>query len=115
MTALPLTSKINTMAIKITDFRTLTAKFGDGYEQTRPDGINNEVSTWTITYEALTDSEKATVLSFLSLVKGSGIITWTPPGESEKKFKLDIEQPPTQTFKASGITDITMTLREVFA
>jgi phage-related protein len=32
-------------------FRTLSARFGDGYEQTAPDGINNKLESWPLTFE----------------------------------------------------------------
>ena len=37
--------------------RLLTAQFGDGYEQRMPDGINHNPIRWSLTWNALTNSE----------------------------------------------------------
>lgn len=77
-----------------TEFNTLEAPFGDGYEQSAPAGLNSERQTWNLSWSALTESEKDQILSFLRSQGGYKTFLWTPPGESSdkkwrcKKFKL---------------------------
>jgi phage-related protein len=67
--------------------RTLLAQFGDGYSQRAPDGINNIVDEWDITWIPLNHTDKNTVTQALDQVGGWGVLTWTPPGDtSSKKF-----------------------------
>ena len=61
----------------------VSAKFGDGYEQRRPAGINTQHHMWTLTMRNI-DGETATeVVAFLSARNGVEIFNWTPPRTSE--------------------------------
>ena len=86
--ALPLTTYIAQGSTVTYRNRVLQAKFGDGYDQTAPDGINNIVADWSIRYDNLTTSEKTTLLTALNAVGSWDYLTWTPPGETSKKFKV---------------------------
>lgn len=69
-------------------FSVRTAKFGDGYEQASPDGINNKISEWSVTYvghrilDGLADIE-----SFLDRHAGATSFLWTPPNGTEGLFR----------------------------
>lgn len=59
-------------------FRTLKAQFGDGYQQTAPDGINNKVENWPLTFEG-TSAKIAPIKAFLESKQGTQSFLWTPP------------------------------------
>lgn len=66
------------------EFRMLTSKFGDGYSQESPDGINNETQTWSVVVSgrpALVDP----VLAFIRARKGQ-VFQWKPPGASALEY-----------------------------
>lgn len=62
--------------------KVLEAKFGDGYSQRAPDGINSIDQTFRLKFTrspAVIDA----IRSFLRSKKGSISFTWTPPGDTE--------------------------------
>ena len=86
-TPLPVINKISRTDYKKTVMaKTLSAQFGDGYSQEAPDGINNIVRSYEITWAALTPSEKTSVEGFLESVGGWGRISWTPPYEETSRL-----------------------------
>jgi phage-related protein len=88
-TSLPLTTKISQDSSRKRTYRSLSAKFGNGYGQDAPDGINDVVDTWNVTYELLSQSDRDTLVSVLDTVKSWDYLTWTAPGDaSEKKWKV---------------------------
>ncbi len=88
-TALPLTTRIDQSSARERTYRTLTAKFGNGYGQSIPDGINNVVDTWSVSYSDLTQTERDLVMVALDAVRGWDYLTWQAPGDaSSKKWKL---------------------------
>ena len=86
--ALPLTSLISQGSSVSYKNRVLQARFGDGYDQTAPDGINNIVAEWNISYDNLTTAEKNSLVTVLNTVGSWDYLTWAPPGETSKKFKV---------------------------
>lgn len=71
------------------NFDTLVANFGDGAEQTAPNGINSERQEWQITWRALNTTQMQEVIDFFRTVKGTTSFTWTAFGETtEMKWKL---------------------------
>jgi phage-related protein len=64
-----------TGAIKL---RTLSAKFGDGYEQVAADGINNIEQSWPISILGLA-AEVTPARDFLNARQGYQSFFWTPP------------------------------------
>lgn len=65
-----------------------TARFGDGYEQVAPEGINNERQTWSVElWGHLQTDDMAAVRAFLRLRKTRGeSFFWTPPNEAQARF-----------------------------
>lgn len=59
-------------------FRVKTAKFGDGYEQTAEDGINNKTQSWPLTFTG-PKSRIAEIMVFLNAHKGATAFSWTEP------------------------------------
>ncbi|WP_247538435.1 phage tail protein [Ralstonia pseudosolanacearum] len=59
-------------------FRTLSAQFGDGYQQVAPAGINNRTSSWPLRFV----DGKARILeiqAFIDRHAGAKSFYWTPP------------------------------------
>jgi len=88
-TALPLTTLIDQGSSRKRQYRTLRAEFGNGYEQTAPDGINAVRDEWSISYSNLTGAERTTLVTALDTVQGWDVLTWTAPGDvTQKKWKV---------------------------
>ncbi len=88
-TAMPLTTHISQGSQRRVKQRTLQARFGDGYFQSAPDGINSIYEEWDVTWENLTVSERDTVITALLTVGATDYLTWTPPNDSApKKYQI---------------------------
>ncbi|MBF6029680.1 phage tail protein [Pseudomonas sp. P115] len=61
-----------------TTFRVKSAKFGDGYEQTAEDGINNKSESWPLTFTGQ-KAKIAQIKAFLNRHKGAIAFSWTEP------------------------------------
>ena len=76
------------------DVKVLETKFGDGYGQAAPDGINNIRRTYRFTWAGLSPSESGTIIAFLEGQCGAYAFDFIPPGETAlrrftcKKWKL---------------------------
>jgi phage-related protein len=53
--------------------------FGDGYTQQSPDGINYNLATWNLNWDALTTAEKTSIENFLEAAGGYATFQWTDP------------------------------------
>lgn len=60
-----------------TTFDVTKVKFGDGYSQEVPQGINNVMRTWDITVSGYT-SEIAPIVAFLDAHAGATRFLWKP-------------------------------------
>lgn len=111
--ALPLTDRIDQASARQRTYRVLSAQRGDGYSQEAPDGINNRVDNWQISYSNLTASERNTLVTALDAVGGWDYLTWTANGDStEKKWKVTADGWSEQT---NGLHyNVSFTLRQVF-
>lgn len=69
-------------------YSVLEAKFGDGYKQVAPNGINNKRLTWSITYKNLDEDTFATVMDFIDSLKGSEPFYATPRGSVQQVWQL---------------------------
>lgn len=110
---LPLTSLISQGSTRKRRNRVLIAQFGDGYDQTAPDGINSIVDEWSITYENLTSSERTTLLAALDSAGSWDTITWTPPGDTSKKWKVTADG-VSEMPMAGDLYTVSFALRQVF-
>ncbi|HDR9153778.1 TPA: phage tail protein [Burkholderia vietnamiensis] len=70
-----------------TKLRVRKAQFGDGYEQTVPDGINSRVLSYAVQFVGGADTISA-ILAFLDAHVGIGFY-WTPPLRQQLLFKCD--------------------------
>ena len=65
-----------------------TLKFGDGYEQRTPDGINTNLLKISLTYDNRDEAESTAIAHFLNERGGSEAFVYLPPSpySSMKKF-----------------------------
>lgn len=67
--------------------RIKNVKFGDGYEQTIPDGINNDLLVLNLTFELKSTQEATAILHFLRTRKGSESFVFVAPPPFGKSFR----------------------------
>ena len=60
-------------------------KFGDGYDQRGPKGLNNEMDSYPLTFR-LPDADIDIILEFLRSHKGYIAFQWTPPDRETGVF-----------------------------
>lgn len=93
-------------------FRTRKAQFGDGYSQAVADGINARLQTWPVRITADSATISA-VKSFLDSKAGHQSFTWTPPGESQARWRAG-EYTFTPEPDAIGYATLSVTFEQVF-
>ena len=114
-TALPLPNKITIESDKSVNFREMSAQFGDGYQQVAPNGINNKIDSWSITWAPLSSSEKTTVESVLNTNGSWGILQWTPLGETvAKNFRMTKDGYSRKSLNRGNLFSISCKLVQVF-
>ncbi|MBD8531579.1 MULTISPECIES: phage tail protein [unclassified Massilia] len=67
-------------------FRVLKAQFGDGYQQTAADGINNKSQSWPLSFTGAA-SKIAPITAFLDTCGGWQSFYWTPPLGAQGFYK----------------------------
>lgn len=70
------------MAQKTSKPRVRDIKFGDGYSQTRPDGIHNNPKEWVLNFTDLTEVEATQIELFLDTMAGYRTFLWKSPDGS---------------------------------
>lgn len=87
------------------------ADFGDGYVATAPDGINAVKEVWRLLFENAKLTDGNAIRAFLK-GKAGATFTWTPPGGSEKRWRLlgDVAMPRT----GPTTVNLTCTFEESF-
>lgn len=110
--AMPVVSKISIESTRKVSFNKIAAKFGDGYEQSAPNGINNKIDSWDITWGGLSSSEYQTIMTALTSIGAWGTITWTPCDETvQKKFRIDGD---IATNREGSLYKVSCNIRQVF-
>lgn len=104
---LPLQNLISLDSSIEVKYATLSAQFGDGYEQVAPLGINRKSKVWNITYRNMNPANAATILNFLDSVEGYLTIYATPRGETEQKWRLVPDSLQIQHYAESKFTNET--------
>lgn len=89
-----------------------SAKFGDGYEQRMPAGINTRPRSYAITLVGI-PADLDAAEAFLASCNGVSAFDWTPPGDAAGKF---VARKWTLTYDGTaGIGgSLTSTFEEVF-
>jgi phage-related protein len=67
-----------------TNPRVFAAKFGDGYSQRRPAGINNLDQSWNLPFQNIAINTANDIETFFRSKNGSVSFTWIPPGETSE-------------------------------
>lgn len=90
-----------------------TTRFGGGYEQSVPMGINYRRDKWSVLWSGLTVTERNTIIAFIDSVSNGGIITWQSPYDAAtKKYRLEGDWSINDG--GGGIYNIQISLRQVF-
>ena len=110
---LPLTAKVSQMTSGSTGYRWNTAKFGNGYEQRVPDGINYQQRKYTVTYDNIGTTDFNTVQAFCNSAGTGQYFTWTPPGESVS-MKWVIDGEVTVSVRSGNVFTISIPIRQVY-
>ena len=66
-------------------YKTKRARFGNGYAQSAPDGINSVMDAWTLVFENLTTTERNQLVSILDSIQSWDYLTWQAPGDAGTK------------------------------
>ena len=77
--------------------RVLAVRFGDGYTQRTPDGINNNLLNLDLTFENRSEKEATAIAHFLNVRRGAEAFAYTPPSPYATQ-KLFICKSFTSTF-----------------
>lgn len=93
------------------DYRVRELKFGDGYEQSVADGINNKVQTWPLSFEGGLDIIQP-IIDFFDRHQGYKSFYWTPPGSSTALlFRVTSA---TLTSKGAGVYTLSAEFKQVY-
>lgn len=82
---MPLSNKVSAQSSRKIANKVILSKFGDGYSQRAPDGINSKIDNWHVIWIPLNDADTQTVVDTLDLVGGWDYITWTSPIDASPK------------------------------
>lgn len=93
------------------EFRTRSARFGDGYEQVSGDGLNPEQETWTLTFGGMAD-EVEPILAFVRRHGGWKSFIWTNPRGALGLFRCAGYRDQN---KPGGVVSLSITFTQAFA
>ena len=92
--------------------RFLRADLGDGYDQRSGDGIQTIKEEWSVTFEALDQTNADTLIAFFEDREGYVNFDWIPFRQSvAKKF---ICTDFSESFPGNSLTTVTATFQQVF-
>ena len=111
---LPLTNKLDLSSNLNSNFRMKIAQFGEGYSQRAPDGLNNKIDSWSITYSKLSAADITTVYAFIETIKSGEYFLFTPPNDVEKKWILDFGSGISKKYIGGVHVDIVFKIIQVF-
>lgn len=87
-------------------------KFGDGYSQRSPDGLNNLPASYNLMWKNITETERVTLCAFLLARKGSESFDWVTPN-SGGTFKF-ICRDWSWTYGEYNLVDLRATFEQVY-
>ena len=91
--------------------RVYEAKYGDGYTQRTPNGLNNLDVTLDLSFTLRTLVEVDAIADFLAAQKGATPFEWTPPGGTTYNYVCKTWKKVRQT---NGDSSITATFERVY-
>ena len=113
--SMPLPGKINIDSDLQIDFKDISTRYGDGYTEIAPDGLNSARETWDINWAPLTQSEYNTVKTALLSVGTWGTILWTPCDDTvQKKFRIKSKTSLRRTRIAHRQYKVSITVEQIF-
>jgi len=77
------------------EFIVNSTKFGDGYEQSEPQGLNNDRQKWTVTFVGNVE-ECQEVIAFIRSKQGAESFFWKPPLGVTGYYKCKSYKPTNQ-------------------
>jgi phage-related protein len=92
-------------------FRTLAVNFGDGYNQTIQDGLNNVVETWQLSWQALPDAGADDIEDQLTTIAGLAFEWTTPKGQTKRFMCGDVSR----SYTGYGNNSVTAVFTETFS
>jgi phage-related protein len=95
--------------------RVLSAKFGDGYSQRTPDGLNTMLRKWTILFNNCPKTECDAIESFFIAHGGYLSFNWNPPTGLPGLWICGQPDGWKRTPQAGPLSSITCTFEEVMA
>ena len=109
--------KLGTLAVQVsargdTAIRNLAARFGDGYSERRPDGINTTMRRWSL---ATPPSSIEAVLKLEAELEtlGVGKFQWAPPGEASSRWwQLDPVEWQ-RSYQTEDLASVSFSIRSV--
>ena len=57
----------------------LSVRYGDGYAQEMPDGINSDRLRFNLVFQKVRDTDAASIVAFIRATGGTIPFLWTPP------------------------------------
>ena len=88
-------------------------RFGDGYEQRKTLGINQNPKEWTLSFVNISETDSDTIETFLDARAGdNAAFDWSPPDESDT-YKWVCEE-WTKSIPFANRAKIQATFRQVF-
>ncbi|MEO1223791.1 MAG: phage tail protein [Pseudomonadota bacterium] len=97
-----------------TEVKVLAAAFGDGYEQTQPDGLNHIRRLWNLTWVAIQSRADADAIEAFFVARGgSEVFDYQIPGEAAvMQFRCPTWTPPRDV--GGGVWAVTARFRQAF-
>jgi phage-related protein len=89
-----------------------SARFGDGYEQNTPRGLNYLPQSWDLQFKCPSSTVADAILAFLNTQGGTAKFQWTPPRASAPILVLCRKW--SDTTKPGGITTVSATFEQTF-
>ncbi len=94
-------------------FRSLTAGFGEGYEQISADGVNTVREKWPLRWRDTKTATLTTIKSFLDLRGVNEAFLWTPPTGTQIKVRMRVGYK--ENFdRTLNVATLTTTFEQVF-
>jgi len=91
--------------------RVLRAKFGDGYEQRAPDGLNSNNKSWSLVFVNRPEAEGTAITAFLDDKLGATSFLYSPPDDITQYTVICPDW--TAVVPAVGVTSISAKFEEV--
>lgn len=112
--ALPYPNKITRDSIHELNFTTVTAKFGETYEEIAPIGLNNVYKTFQITWLNLSRAEKNSLKTTLITGGSWQIFSYTPCNELTS-YNVRVEKDSVSVNPiGNALFEVTAKLKQVF-